>query len=315
MRTKKSHNCQNNGCENRALKDKYGNYKRYCSGECRTIGTENKFRDTYSKKDMNAILEKRKETTIERYGIDNVSKRQDVREKLSTTTRSTAKIRNIKTRETNLARYGVESTNSLEEVLVKRKATIIEKYGVDHPLKVPEIAASVSKKNSENSKERMAKAKETKLEVYGNEHYNNRAKYTETCVERFGVGNPSQSAEIHEKKIKNSYKSKKFVFPSGREVYVRGYEPEAIMLLLEKYRENDIITETSQIPFFTYFECDGSRHIYFPDIYIPKDNLIIEVKSEYTYRGFIGWYETNLLKEKSVRDAGYDYRLMIMAKK
>ena len=48
------------------------------------------------------------------------------------------------------------------------------------------------------------------------------------------------------------------------------------------------------------------KHRYFPDFYIPKDNLIIEVKSTFTYNKEL---EKNLLKEQCVKDAGFKYKL------
>jgi hypothetical protein len=309
------HKCQNDKCSNIAEKDKYGNYKRYCCIECRRVSQSAKIRATYANKDIDAIKEKRQSTNLARYGVANVSQSDFVKDKLRNTTAASADIRTSKTKANNLRKYGVESTNSLQSVKDKKKKSFMEKYGVDHQLKIPGVAASVAQKNSDNARERLDVAKAIKLDVYGDENYNNRTKYKETCIERFGVENPSQNAEIHEKKIKTGYRTKKFTFPSGKVVSVQGYEDTALQELLKIYHENDIITETTKIPSITYIGTDNKNHVYFPDIYIPKDNLLIEVKSEYTYRGFIGWLETNLLKQKSCISAGYNHRFMIMGKK
>jgi endogenous inhibitor of DNA gyrase (YacG/DUF329 family) len=312
----KSHKCENIiFCTADAEKDKYGNYRRYCSEECKKIGIQFKFSDTYLTKDTDAILKKRKATVTAKYGVDNVSKTKAVKDQLKITTKATADARTAATKKTNLANWGVESTNSLQSVKNAKKSTFQKKYGVDHQLKIPSVSASVSKKNTDNATERLTEAKKTKLKEYGDENYNNRDKYKETCIEKFGVENPSQNAEVHAKKMKSEYRNKEFTFPSGKRVMVMGYEDKAISELLKTYSEIDIITETTLIPTIPYIGTDNKTHVYFPDIYIPKDKLFIEVKSQYTYDGFIGWYETNKLKESACIKAGYNFKFMIMSKK
>lgn len=313
--TKLLHTCENTACATIAEKDKYGNYKRYCSPVCKKITQLAKMRASLANKDMSAVQEKRKATNIARYGAANVAQAESVREKLRVTSTATADIRTAKTRETNLQNHGVESTNSLQSVKDKKKAVFMEKYGVDHQLKIPEVAAAVARKNSVNATERLAIAAQTKLEVYGDENYNNRTKYKETCVEKFGVENPSQNATVHAKKMTSQFRTKEFIFPSGKTVRLQGYECKAVTELLKIYNESEIITETELIPIILYTCDDNKHHAYFPDIYIPKDNLLIEVKSQYTYNGFEGWYRTNILKQNASIAAGYKHKFMIMGKK
>lgn len=101
-RITKSHKCENATCTNIASKDKYGNYKRYCSNECKKISTKSKFANTYANKDMDAILEKRKATNVEKYGVDNVAKTPAVKAQLKITTAATSSVRTAKTKATNL---------------------------------------------------------------------------------------------------------------------------------------------------------------------------------------------------------------------
>lgn len=316
--TKHSHKCQNEPCPNTAAKDNYGNYKRYCCDACMLIGRKTKHAvtaNTRTQTERDTITNTRRATTNKKYGVSNVAQTKTVKDKLSKTTKATAITRTAKTIATNLKNHGVESTNSLQSVKDLKVSNYKEKTGFDHPLKSPTIAASVSKKNTDNSEERLKLAGETKKERYGDKNYNNREKYIETCLERFGVENPSQNAEIHAKKMKSEYRTKLYVFPSGRKIRVQGYEGKAIDKLLLKYKEEDIVTGALNIPFFRYVDQDDKNHVYFPDIYIPKDNLIIEVKSEYTYKGYAGWYVTNMLKKKSCLDAGFNFEFMIMSKK
>lgn len=66
--------------------------------------------------------------------------------------------------------------------------------------------------------------------------------------------------------------------------------------------------DKTEIPRIKYTGIDGKNHRYYPDIFIPKENLIIEVKSDFTFRYN---QETNLLKEAATKNAGYNYRFMI----
>jgi hypothetical protein len=81
--------------------------------------------------------EKVKETCIERYGIDNPLKSQEVRNK---------------SKQTCIERYGVEHPSQSQEVKDKSKQTSIERYGVEYP---------------QQSQEAKNKSKQTCIERYG----------------------------------------------------------------------------------------------------------------------------------------------------
>lgn len=68
----------------------------------------------YSNKD---ITEKRKQTTLKRYGVDNISKTNMFKEKYKTTM---------------LERYGVANGFQSEEIKTKSKQTNLEKYGCEY---------------------------------------------------------------------------------------------------------------------------------------------------------------------------------------
>jgi hypothetical protein len=317
-----------------SIKDKYGNYMNYCSEECAKIGRRVSIKKTYANKDMDLILSKRQETLIRRYGVDNAAKIPEVREHLKETTTATAEIRLQKTKINNLAKYGVESTNSLPEVKERKRRSFVEKYGVDHQLHIPEVAASVSKKNSDNAVERLAKAKETNLEKYGCENPSSneevKQRRTDTMIERFGVENASQNAEIHQKKIETCLKNygvrypqqnpeifkkqqqgrfslEEYDLPSGKTISIQGYEPQALDLLFkEGYKEEDF--EFDNIPIID-FGFKGTPRKYYPDFYVPKEKLLIEVKSTWTFNQN---KEKNLEKERACISQGYKFRFIIL---
>lgn len=95
-----------------------------------------------------------------------------------------------------------------------------------------------------------------------------------------------------------------------------GYEPQAIGFLLQqeidpilhrKIEEDDIIVG-KDVPRFRYKLDDGSSHLYFPDLLIKDSNLIIEVKSIYTFHYHV---RINYLKFRKVVEDGYRLRLLM----
>jgi len=135
-------------------------------------------------------------------------------------------------------------------------------------------------------------------------------KYEATCMERYGVRNVSQDPEIFEKIVKNSYTGKKYEFPSGKVVRIQGYEGYAIGdLLNENVEENDLFFG-KDIPTFHYLDDDQVHHVYHPDIFVKSLNMIVEVKSDYTYRKEL---RKNYLKFRNVikNKNGYILRVMI----
>lgn len=141
------------------------------------------------------------------------------------------------------------------------------------------------------------------------------SKKVETHMKNFGVAYPALHPETFRLQQKNStssrFKKKLFIMPSGKEVFVQGAEPIILNKLLNEYLENDILLGVD-IPVFDYFdESTNQNRKYYPDIYIPKDNLIIEVKSSYTFEKD---YLKNKCKEKAVKNQGYNFKFMVVDK-
>jgi hypothetical protein len=57
-----------------------------------------------------------------------------------------------------------------------------------------------------------------------------------------------------------------------------------------------------------YQTLDNKYHFYYPDFYLPKYNLIIEIKSSYTYDRFL---EKNNSKQKACLELGYNHIFII----
>jgi len=111
----------------------------------------------------------------------------------------------------------------------------------------------------------------------------------------------------HEKREQNRFKRKKTITPSGKTIYLQGYEPRAYKILLEKYTEEEIKVGIN-MPKIWYI-MKNKNHRYYPDFFIPKDNLIVEVKSDWTYRKQLG---KNLIKRRACLELGYNYNFMVL---
>lgn len=131
------------------------------------------------KKCINSIIgsdnakEKRKNTNLEKFGVQNPFSCEKIKEKI---------------KETNLKLYGVENPAQSEQCKNKSKQTCLEKYNKEYATQCNEI---------------QDKIKQTNLEIYGTEYAISskevRKKSKNTMIEKFGVENAFQSEEIKDK--------------------------------------------------------------------------------------------------------------------
>lgn len=204
-------------------------------------------------------VDKAKGTFMFKYGVTNPQKCDKIKEQ---------------TEKTVMARFGVKNPMQNKEVREKGKATNVIKYGVENPFQSQEIKDKIKEKN---------------LQQYGVEHSQQREDVKErsiqTCLEKYGVRHSTQVPEIFEKCMRQAYKLKEYVFPCGTVVEVQGYEPYALdMLVAMDYTFDDITIAKHAVPNIWYDALDGKKKRYYPDIYIERENTIIEVKSDYTWR-------------------------------
>ena len=236
-----------------------------------------KAKKTYNSKTVEekAKIQKRKENAmLKKYGVSNPSYSSEIKEKISTKNKANAGSRMIVLKQNNQIKYGVDNVFQLNEIKEKSKETFRAKYGVENPSQ-----SEIIKKQKEN-----------------------------TCLKNYGVRNPQQDMEIYEKT--NNHRWKNYTMPSGKIVRVQGYEPQALDILLKSYDEAELVLERKLIPKITYGIDDN--HQYITDIFIPKENRFIEVKSEYT---FLKYLNINLSKEEASIKAGYKFDFMILNKK
>jgi hypothetical protein len=135
-------------------------------------------------------------------------------------------------------------------------------------------------------------------------------RYRNTCIEKYGTEHVMHSVEIHERIEKNARKFKLYTLPSGKQIKIQGYENFALDTLLQTYTEDQIKTSRKDQPEIWWTDEKGMKHRYFSDIFIPHENLIIEVKSTWTYNKGMKQGKLKLQKE-ACEQMGYTYKYMI----
>lgn len=104
-----------------------------------------------------------------------------------------------------------------------------------------------------------------------------------------------------------------------RTVHVQGYEPQALtyMVSVAGMNPDDIEVESGgNVPVVEY-RIRNRRKRYFPDMFIPKTNTIVEVKSTYTLgfgetRRHRKYWKMNCAKAIACHDQGYKFALLLM---
>lgn len=308
--------CRQCTIQNMLEKTKKTNIKRYgCEDPNQLSETKEKIKEVFKEKygcdspmKTDTIKNKMKNIFIEKYGVENPFQSETVKEKI---------------KESLINKYGVEHPLQADQCKEKFKQTLLENYGVE----VPYHNNDLKQKGKETCLERYGveyslqnkeirdKVKNTCLERYGvenplqNKEIKNKSK--NTCLERYGVENPSQSQEVMIKNQNCGYKYKDYKMPSGSVRRIQGYEHYALDELVKIYSEEQILTDRKDIPRILYKENEKERY-YFPDIYIPHENTIIEVKSVWTASSL-----TDCLDEKkqACLDKGYKFEMWVYTPK
>ena len=169
--------------------------------------------------------------------------------------------------------------------LIKKEKVLIERYGV---------------KSYTQTSDFKEKSKKTCLSKYGYEFYQNSSLYkeqiVETCLSNYGCRNVMQNKKIFEKQSKSSYKTNLYEDLDYQGTYELDF--------LERYYDKFNIGKIEPIQ----YKYNDKYHYYHPDFYIPEYNIIVEIKSTYTYNYDL---ERNQAKyDYSIR-AGYNFIFII----
>lgn len=274
--------------------------------------------------------EKRKATSLVKYGFESASQSQIVKDK---------------TKETNLLKYGVESHNQVPEVKLKKQETCMQNYGVLHPLQSKEIKIKFENTNLNKfgfiypmqNNEVKQRAIETNLIKYGSKNpmgnVDVKNKFNNTIEEKYGVSNISQLQEIKDKKIQTTLEhygvnhhmqdkeiqSKAFI-KRNKTVYLNGQIPCSLQqLYLNNIILGDINYPVSHILLDIklddniYVEYDGGGH----NLNV-KMNQISQVEFDrkeikrYLFLKNLGWKMIRIISIKD-RMPSYDIILKMIS--
>lgn len=211
-----------------------------------------------------------------------------------------ASCKSERTAATNMTIYGVPNVFQNEDIKQKSRATNQLNIGVDYPMQNPTI---------------LAKMKDTNIQKYGFPYAMCQPyvyeKIRSVCQSKFGVDYPFQSKDIFSKAIRAGTSLKSYTMMSGDIKLVQGYEPQCLKKLDNGLNGTILAGDTDIIPFIDYTFNNKSRK-YYPDIYLPKYNLIIEVKSTWTLEN---WLDKNLAKASAVENSGYNCAFWVLGPK
>ncbi len=188
----------------------------------------------------------------------------------------------------NLYRLPYCKECSNREQKLKGEKTCMEKYGCKNAAQDPKVKEKIQASYLERFGDHPKRTKEV------------HDKWVATCKEKYG-GHPNQNPEVQAKSEKSSFKFKDYKLPSGTIIKYQGYENLAIDELLKLYKEEDIIIGRDKVPVIQYY-IDSTKHVYFPDIFIPHENKIIEVKSDWSIQ-----YKRANVEEKAAATIGEGY--------
>ena len=179
-------------CANKSFSERLFIYfNPHATGLCKVCGRPTKFRNFKSgypiycsSKCSNSDLDKKetcRQTVINRYGVENVSKSSVVKDRICNTFKE---------------KYGVEWVGQSKEVQAKQKATCIEKYGVPTPFQMDDF--------QEKSIQTCRKKYGTDYAVQSQEV---KSKITASYIDKTGFTNPSYNPDVIDKRRETNFKN------------------------------------------------------------------------------------------------------------
>jgi hypothetical protein len=266
-----------------------------------------------------------KKTNLERYNVEHPIQNSIIKDKIGNTMLERHGVKHAlqsktfktKSEDTCMKNHGVKNPFESDKIKDKIKETNNERYGADYGVESDIVKDKIKKTNLEKygstcsllNQVVMDKIKATNLERYKVEYpFQNitvQDKFKQTNRERYQVDYPAQNQEVAERTQKNAKKYKEYTMPSGTIRKVQGYEPFALRDLLEIYSEEQIKSDRKDVPHVQY-EMNGKKKYYFPDIFVPHEKKIIEVKSPFTLKLKP---EQIQLKKKACEEQGFCYEI------
>nr|WRK65261.1 zinc ribbon containing protein [Marseillevirus futianmevirus] len=265
------------------------------------------------------LKERREAVFTKLYGVKNPSQYRPFMEKAEETRLRKFGVRHVmqnpefvqRAQKTNMEKYGLKYAFMSQETHEKIVETMFKKYGRGCFLGTEEFKAELVKRYGEDCFTRTKEYKAIMKEKFGQEYYVHCEAFKKAMEERYGVEHAMQHPDSFAKMQNSCYRVKEFASKTGKKFLYQGYEAFCLSDLLERegYTDDDIATR--DIPIIPYF-FEGKRKVYYPDIYIKKENRLIEVKSHYTMEKEL---EKNFKKMKAAKKAGFNFEFRIYDEK
>lgn len=293
-------------CENNAVwKSRDHTYSNYCGLKC-------------ANKDA-AVLEKRKETNIKKYGGESPFSSREIQAKRENTMLEKYGTRecfssyeiNEKIKNTNLKKYGCSNPLQNDEIQTKIKQTNLKKYGYENPMKNAHV---------------YEKATNTKLEKYNSRNYNNMEKNKATILKKYGVEHISQKnidsqslvlLEDVEWLRTQNINNKKFLIDIAKELNV------SLSVVSSRFKKHgiDVVRHASSIEQQEITEFlkqhtiifSNVKNLIFPyeiDMFIPEKNLCVEYNGIFWHGELSGNRDRNYHLNKTIMCENNGYRLI-----
>ena len=240
--------------------------------------------------------------TLNKYGVKNIMELEKYRNKIQETKLDKYNDRTYNNREqyknTNINKYGCEYFSSTNIFKEKYKNTILEKYNVDN----------ISKNNEIKQKKKdTLKLNYNISSTFSLEKTQNKKKIT--VKEKYNVDNVFQLDWVKEKS-KNTMIDKYGIdylttLPNKR--YIKRYDDRFNLYYQGTYEKHFLdfcFNNNIEIikPKYIKYIFNGKEYKYFPDFYYKPANLLIEIKSDYTFQI---QKEKNLTKQQYCLQYGF----------
>lgn len=226
------------------------------------------------------ILEKMQKTNLEKYGEIYFVKTEQYK---------------IKAKETNIEKYGAITYSQTDKCKEQSKKTCLLNFGVDNYSKTKEFKTTINKKTKETCMLKYGVDNVFKMPEF-------RTKAKNTSLLKFGVEYPIQNVDVFNKQQKNSFKTN--LHEDTNLSYQGTYEKDFLDFCFNKNIELLKLDNNGNIDYlFKNKKCK-----YYPDFYYKPLNLIIEIKSYYTFNTEL---KRNLEKQKSSIALGFNFIFII----
>lgn len=100
-----------------------------------------------------------------------------------------------------------------------------------------------------------------------------------------------------------------YILQLNKGIKFQKYQYKIINQLLQNYKQQDILYKKKDMPSIQYYNIINNKYYkYFPNFFIPKQNLIIEIKSKYTLKRNAF---KNCLIVNAIFNNGYNFKIYI----